>query len=358
MRWKVDLYLVLSNGKIFKGKAFGHVGNACGTVTFTTSMSGYTEAMSDPTLKGKIIVQAFPMCGNYGVNLSDMESDKLYPSVYISKEFCETPSNFRCEMTVEELMKKHKVIGLSQIDTRALVRIIRNEGEMLGIVTDSLENIDFEELKKQKIDFNISTSENYIFNEKGAFKVAVIDFGLKKSVLSCLQERGAALSVLNPKTAISEIEKGEYHGVVLSDGCTELLSNENYIDIAKKIVKMNVPSLGLGLGCLYLAKAFNLELTKLKTGHRGENQPVRCEGNRIFITSQSHSYTVDSASVESIANPYMINVNDGTVEGLKFLNSNAFGTLFKPEGAGGPHDGRFVFDDFLDMTKRCTNAVK
>lgn len=358
MRWKVDLYLVLSNGKIFKGKAFGHVGKACGTVTFTTSMSGYTEAMSDPAAQGKIIVQAFPMCGNYGVNLSDMESDKLYPSVYISKEFCETPSNFRCEITVEELMKKHKVIGLSQIDTRALVRIIRNEGEMLGLVTDSLENINFEELKNQKINLNVSTDENYIFNEKGDFKVAVIDFGVKKSVLKCLQERGAAVNILNPDKSLSEIEKGGYNGIVLSDGCTELLSNENYIDIAKKIAKMNVPVLGLGLGCLFLAKAFNLELTKLKTGHRGENQPVRCEGNKIFITSQSHSYTVDSASVKGVANPYMINVNDGTVEGLKFLNSNAFGVLFKPEAAGGPHDGRFVFDDFTDLIKRCLNAVK
>lgn len=349
-------YLVLENGKIFRGKRFGAEGEMTAEVVFTTGMTGYLETLTDPSYWGQIVTQTFPLIGNYGVIPADFESDVIGPRAYIVKHWCQAPSNFRSEGCLDTFFQEKNVIGLSEIDTRALTKTIREKGVMNGIITDSPETVDFEKLRAYRVTGAVkesSTKEAYTVKPEGQAmkKIALLDFGLKKNIWRELVNRGAEVTVCPCGTTAGEIRAMGVDGIMLSNGPGDPAENTEIIENLKEICKLNIPIFGICLGHQLLALAHGFQTEKLKYGHRGANQPVKnLETGRVYITSQNHGYAVVGESIDpKTARELYVNVNDGTCEGVRYLDCPAFTTQFHPEACGGPLDTRTLFDEFFAM---------
>lgn len=351
-------YLVLENGKIFRGERFGAEGEMTAEVVFTTGMTGYLETLTDRSYWGQMVVQTFPLIGNYGVIPADFESDAIGPSAYIVKHWCQAPSNFRSEGSLDTFFKERGVIGLSGVDTRTLTKIIREAGVMNGAITGDPAAVDFEALKAYRVTGAVkasSTKERYVVSPVGEVnkKIALLDFGLKKNIYRELVKRGAEVTVCPCTTTAQEIAAMGVDGIMLSNGPGDPAENVEIIANLREICKLGIPLFGICLGHQLLALAHGFQTEKLKYGHRGANQPVKnLETGRVYISSQNHGYAVVSGSIDGkTAKELFVNVNDGTCEGIRYLDCPAFSVQFHPEACGGPLDTQELFDQFFAMMK-------
>ena len=351
-------YLVLENGMIFEGQSFGASGDIVGEVVFATGMSGYLETLTDPSYYGQIIVQTFPLIGNYGIIPSDFEYPKVAPKAYIVKYPCQEPSNFRSQGDLDTFLREQNIIGLHGIDTRQLTKTLRSSGTMNGMITTKDPRaLDLSEVKNYKI-VNaleaVSKGERVIKNPEGVSKakqkVALLDFGAKKSIEDHLLERGCEVHIFPYNATADEILAINPDGVMLSNGPGDPAAPENdsIIAMLKTLIAKEVPIFGICLGHQLLALANGYQTEKLKFGHRGQNQPVKdLESGRVYITSQNHGYAVVDGGKA------FVNVNDRTCEGIDYGLS--FSVQFHPEAHGGPLDTTFLFDRFVErMEKHAT----
>lgn len=349
-----EVYICLENGQQFKGYRFGADGDIIGELVFTTGMGGYIETLTDPSYFGQIVMQTFPLIGNYGMISEDMESHKSYVSAYIVREKCDSPSNFRCESTLDSFLKSNDIIGVWGVDTREITKIIRESGVMNAVITSNPKDVDFDKIKEYKIEnavesvslkrAELSPSEEHRYN------VVLLDYGAKKNIVRELNKRGCNVAVMPYDTKAEDILKLGVDGVMLSNGPGDPSENTKAVEEIQKLVG-KVPVFGICLGHQLLALAMGGKTTKLKYGHRGVNQPVKnLESGRTYISSQNHGYAVVSESVtENGGIVSYINANDNTCEGVDYPDKKAFSVQFHPEACSGPHDTRFIFDKFIDM---------
>lgn len=351
---KQKAYLVLEDGTVYQGYFFGYEGEAIGEVVFCTSMVGYIETLTDPSYSGQIIVQTFPLIGNYGMISEDFESPAVCAKAYIVKEICEAPSNFRCEGDIDSFFKENKIVGMYGIDTRALTMKLRECGTMKGIITDDPAKAEADKIKAFSIKNAVAgVSAKEIYTEKsaeGRFSVAVYDFGVKKTLKDELLKRGCDLTVYPYDTAAETIIAADHDGVLLSNGPGDPKDNAAVVEEIKKLIAKDIPVFGVGLGHQLLALAFGFDTKKLPYGHRGANQPSKdLTSGRVYITNQNHGYVVDRSSVDcSAADIYFENVNDNTCEGITYKNKKAFSVQFYPESCVGALGSNFLFGRFID----------
>lgn len=349
------LYLILENGMVFEGEAFGSPGDVTGEIVFATGMTGYLETLTDKSYHGQIVLQTFPLIGNYGIIPSDFESPCIGPLAYIVKTPCRTPSNFRSEGDLGTFLRDRGIVGLYGIDTRALTKIIREHGVMNGRITKTPpEEVSMEKILSYKVKdavLKVSRSEPELYRaENSKYTVALFDFGLKENIRRELQKRGCDVWILPCTTTLDDILRLKADGIMLSNGPGDPADNTQIINNIKTITKMNIPIFGICLGHQLLALAGGLKTHKLKYGHRGANQPVKdIKTGRVYISSQNHGYAVSTESINpDIADLWFVNINDQTCEGLWYKRFPAFSVQFHPEACAGPQDTGFLFDLFIE----------
>ena len=342
-------YLVLNNGKIFEGTRIGAEGDGLGELVFTTGMTGYLETLTDPSYAGQIIMHTFPLIGNYGVIPADFEGASLARG-YVVRELCDTPSNFRSEYALDRFLKEHKIPGICGVDTRALTRMIREEGVMNALICDEVP-ADLTPIRDYKVKGGVamaSCKRAQVFPPAGEekYRVALLDYGAKHHIVESLQERGCRVMVLPHDSSAEDVLALKPDGLMLSNGPGDPKENVFEIQQLKKLL----PVFGICLGHQLAALALGGDTVKLKYGHRGANQPVKdVKLGHCFITSQNHGYAVVSESVKNIAELRYVNANDFSCEGLDYPKHNCFTVQFHPEASAGPHDTGFLFDRFIGM---------
>lgn len=349
-------YLVLQNGRVFEGKAFGAPGETVAEIVFTTGMTGYIETLTDRSYYGQAVVQTFPLVGNYGVITPDQESDCARVKAYIVREWCEEPSNFRSEGDIDAFLKKMGIPGLYGIDTRALTKVLRDSGVMNGMICDDPSHADPAAIAAYRVKDavpSVSTKEPlYTPAEDAKYTVALLDYGIKENIRRKLLARGCNVWLMPYDSTPEQIRAVHPDGVMLSNGPGDPIDNPASIETLRSLLRDgDLPIFGICLGHQLLALAAGFTTSKLKYGHRGVNQPARdLTTDRIYTTSQNHGYAVDVDSVDpKVAKLLFVNQNDGTCEGLQYLDAPAFSVQFHPEGCGGPQDTTFLFSKFLDM---------
>ena len=342
-------YLVLSSGAVFEGLALGAEGEGLGELVFTTNMCGYPETLTDPSYAGQIIMQTFPLIGNYGIIPEDFEGE-CRARGYVVREACEAPSNFRCQMTLDAFLKERGVPAIMGVDTREITRILREEGVMNALICDAVPS-DLSELRAYAIHGAVAAASvrerQEAPCENARFRVALLDYGAKHNIVRELNRRGCHVSILPHDTAAEDVLAGGYDGVMLSNGPGDPAENAFEIKHIQKLMG-KLPVFGICLGHQLMALAQGGETVKLKYGHRGANQPVRdLMGERTLITSQNHGYAVKADGAPGVLR--YINANDGTCEGLDYPEMNAFSVQFHPEACAGPQDAETLFDRFVAM---------
>ncbi|MBP5242607.1 MAG: glutamine-hydrolyzing carbamoyl-phosphate synthase small subunit [Clostridia bacterium] len=351
------VYVTLQNGKVFKGYRFGAEGDKIGELVFTTGMTGYIETLTDPSYYGQIVTQTFPLIGNYGIIPEDYESRKSFIFGYIVREKCETPSNFRCQKTLDDFLKEQGIVGVYGVDTRELTKIVREAGVMNAAIT-SKPFTDFEALKAYRVTDavkNVTIEKPETYNAGGKYKVAMYDFGAKKNIERELVKRDCEVIKLPASYTAEEVLALNPDGIMLTNGPGDPEENVEVIENLKKLAGKK-PIFGICLGHQLFALALGGKTKKMKYGHRGSNQPVKnTETGRVYISSQNHGYEVVSDSVKGRVS--FINANDNTCEGVDYDDINAYTVQFHPEACGGPHDANELFDKFIvNMQKQKENT--
>lgn len=358
-------YIVLANGMVLTGENFGAQGTSVGEVVFNTGMAGYEETLTDPSYYGQIITQTYPLVGNYGINREDAESARIWAFGYIVREACETPSNFRCQETLDAFLKEQGIIGVSGVDTRRLTRVLRESGVMNGAVTTEYDSpaaalADADLMARIRgyavtgaVDA-VTTQEFKTYQADGAPHVALFDFGSKANILRSLLQRGCKVTVVPALTAAAELKALGVDGIMLSNGPGDPAENTALIENLKEVTQMGLPVFGICLGHQLTALAHGAKTEKLKYGHRGVNQPVTdFAKDRTYITSQNHGYAVVADTVDpAVAAVSHVNANDQTVEGIRYQTIPCFTVQFHPEACGGPRDTGYLFDEFLSMMQK------
>lgn len=347
-------YLVLENGQIFKGIGFGAQGDTTGEVVFTTGMTGYLETLTDPSYYGQIVIQTFPLIGNYGVISPDFESPRPSLRGYIVRDWCETPSNFRSEGDLDSFLKENGIVGLCGIDTRALTRIIREHGVMNGKITADPAAVELETVKAYRVEQAIPsvTCENplYFSPEQKRRRVALWDFGAKENIRRELVKRDCEVVVMPASSTAEEILALSPNGVMLTNGPGDPADNMDIVKEIRRVCDSKMPVFGICMGHQLLALSQGARTVKLKYGHRGANQPVKnLDTGRVYITSQNHGYAVDASTLPANAVQNYINGNDGSCEGIRYTDIPAFSVQFHPEACAGPLDTGFLFDQFIRL---------
>lgn len=351
-------YLILENGTVFEGKAFGAEKETTGELVFTTAMTGYLETLTDPSYYGQVVIQTFPLIGNYGVIPADFESDSPSLKGYIVREWCQVPSNFRCEGDLDTFLKESGIPGIYGIDTRALTRIVREYGVLNCKISYSpdVTKEELDEIKNYVITEAVESTtikeKEHFDAENGDLNVVLMDFGAKHNIGRELVKRGCNLTVVPAHTTADEIKAMNPDGVMLSNGPGDPSDNTEIIAELKKLCDFGIPTFGICLGHQLLALSQGAKTEKLKYGHRGANQPAKeVETGRVYITSQNHGYAVVSDSMPENGKVSFANGNDNTCEGVNYTNMPAFSVQFHPEACGGPHDTAFLFDRFIELMK-------
>ncbi len=361
---KQPAILILEDGTIFNGTAFGKTGTSTGEICFNTGMTGYQEVFTDPSYYGQVLIMNNAHIGNYGVKKGDVESDSVKVKAVIGRNLEEKYSRFMADASLQEYFAAQGVVAIDGIDTRALVAHIRTQGAMNCII--SSETTDVEKLKKElkqvpsmdglELASAVSTNEPYFLgDEKSALRIAVLDFGIKKNILNCLVERGAYVKVHNAKTGFEELEKFKPHGYFISNGPGDPAPMDYAIKTVKQILAAGKPLFGICLGHQLLALANDIPTFKMHHGHRGLNHPVKnVISGKSEITTQNHGFGVDPKAVKANANVEIthVNLNDESIEGIRIKNKPAFSVQYHPEATPGPHDSRYLFDEFIKMINR------
>ncbi len=366
-----DAYLVLQDGQVYKGKAIGKIGTTGGEICFNTGMTGYQEIYTDPSYFGQIIVNTTSHIGNYGTIDSEQESENPKINGLVVNAFSRDYSRKVAEDSLDDYLKHHQVVGISEIDTRKLVRHIRHQGAMNAIISSEL--TDLEEIKKKlstvpdmdglELASQVSTKEPYFTgDEQAPIKVAVLDLGVKKSILKNFAQRGCYLQVFPARTTYEEMEAWGPHGYFVSNGPGDPAPMDYAVTTVKKILEHDHPVFGICLGHQILALACGVSTYKMHHGHRGINHPViNLERGLCEVTSQNHGFGVDAAQIKAADHLIVThkNLNDETVEGMRVLAKPAFSVQYHPEASPGPHDSRYLFDQFLGIIKNTqTETVK
>lgn len=353
--------LVLEDGTVYEGKGFGAETQNFGEVVFNTSMTGYQEILTDPSYCGQIVTMTYPLIGNYGINPEDFESRKPFVLGFVAREFCDVPSNWRANKAIDQYLKENGIPGITGIDTRALTRRLRNHGTMGGVIATG-DSIDIEETKKRVIGhpdlmgtdhvLKVTVKESYTLDNNG-HRVVLMDFGAKDNIARSLHNLGCEVVVVPATTTAEEVLALNPDGIMLSNGPGD---PEN-VDFAIKAVKQlfgKKPIFGICLGHQIIGLALGGRTYKLKFGHRGANHPVKdLITGKVHITSQNHGFTVDADSLNSDEVMVShINLNDGTVEGLKLRNLPVFSVQYHPEAAPGPWDSDYLFKQFIDLIEK------
>ena len=356
-------YLILENGTVFEGVSFGAEKETTGELVFTTAMTGYLETLTDPSYFGQVVIQTFPLIGNYGVIPADFESDSPALKGYIVREWCQVPSNFRSEGDLDTFLKSKGVPGICGIDTRALTRIVREYGVLNCKIqyTPDITDEEMQALKDYKIVQTVESTTiqepEIVDTDKEDYHVVVMDFGAKHNIGRELNKRNCQITVVPAHTTAEEILALKPDGIMLSNGPGDPKENTAVIEELKKLCESGLPLFGICLGHQLLALARGGETEKLHYGHRGANQPVKeLASGRVFITSQNHGYAVVSDSLPEDAEVSFVNGNDGTCEGVNYTDIPAFSVQFHPEACGGPQETSFLFDRFLKMMDEHKNA--
>ena len=352
---QMKAFLILEDGTVFTGTSIGSTRDMISEIVFNTSMTGYLEVLPDPSYAGQAVVMTYPLIGNYGIT-PDMESLKAWPDGYIVRELSRMPSNFRCEGTIQDFLKKYDIPGIAGVDTRALTKILREKGTMNGMITTN-ENYDLDEviskLKNYKVEgvvSKVTCEEKYVLEGTGK-KVALLDLGAKKNIAKSLNDRGCEVTVYPADTTAEEIIASNPDGIMLSNGPGDPAECTSIIKEIKKLYETDIPIFAICLGHQLMALATGGTTYKLKYGHRGGNHPVKdLQTGRVYISSQNHGYVVDEDKIDpNVAVPAFKNVNDGTNEGLAYVGKNIFTVQFHPEACPGPQDSGYLFDRFLEM---------
>lgn len=346
-------YLILQDGQVFEGVRFGAETDTVGELVFTTGMCGYVETLTDPSYAGQIVMQTYPLIGNYGIIREDFEGACCVKG-YVVREYCDTPSNFRTDCDLDTYLKEKGVPGLCGVDTRELTRIIREHGVMNAAICDEIP-ADLTPIKTYAITgvveaVSCKEPDRYQAEGEERFRVSLLDYGAKRNIVRELQKRGCTVTVLPATTSAEEILAADPDGVMLSNGPGDPAENTYQIEQIRKLLG-KVPMFGICLGHQLTALAAGGSTYKLKYGHRGVNQPVRdLNGVRTYITSQNHGYAVDGDTVK-LGKVRFVNANDGTCEGIDYPELKAFTVQFHPEACTGPKDTSFLFDQFVELMK-------
>ncbi len=350
-------YLILEDGTVFAGTSIGSRKSVTAEIVFNTSMTGYLEVLTDPSYAGQAVVMTYPLIGNYGIT-PDMESARGWAKGYIVRELADTPSNFRCEGTLQEFLKQQDITGITGIDTRSLTKRLREKGTMNGMITtdpeyDLVKIIpEVREYKIVNAVMQVTCKEKYTIPGEGV-RVAILNLGEKDNIVNSLSRRGCEVTVYPADTAAEEILGNMPDGIMLSNGPGDPKSCTSIIKEIKKLYAGEVPIFAICLGHQLMALANGAKTYKLKYGHRGGNHPVKdIEDGRVYITSQNHGYAVDAVSMDpAVAREAFVNVNDGTNEGFRYVGKKIFTVQFHPEASPGPLDTGWLFDRFLDMMR-------
>lgn len=389
-------FLILEDGTVFEGTHIGADKEIISEIVFNTSMAGYLEVLTDPSYAGQAVCMTYPLIGNYGICKDDMESLKPWPDGFIVHELSRIPSNFRCDMTIQQFLEENQVPGIAGIDTRALTKILREKGTMNGMITTN-ENYDFAQIQPRlkayttgKVVERVTCKEKYVVKptlkleengplsgaarfdkdsyEKGVreprptlvkelngagLRVALMDFGAKANIAHSLAERGCEVTVFPALTPAEEIIAMQPDGIMLSNGPGDPKECTSIIEEIRKLYATDIPIFAICLGHQLMALANGCDTHKMKYGHRGGNHPVKdLATGRVYISSQNHGYVVDADKLDpKVAVPAFINVNDGTNEGLAYTGKNIFTVQYHPEACPGPQDSRYLFDRFIRMMK-------
>ena len=365
-RCSLKAILALADGTIFEGESVGIPGHALGEVVFDTAMVGYQQAFTDPSLGGQILTLTYPLIGNYGTNDDDYESPQCQIAGLVVKEICDVPSNFRNTESLGDFLTRHKVVGIEGVDTRALTRRLRNVGVMMGAIStgetpeEALRRIgDNPGYGEMDLVQQVSTPEPYEWRPKNApaddrerLKIAVIDYGIRVSILRSLYQLGCQPTVLPCTVTADDVLSGRPDGVLLSPGPGAPERLRPQVETVRGLLG-SVPIFGICLGNQLLGHALGGNTFKLKFGHRGGNHPVRCElTGRVRITSQNHGYAVDRDSIaKTPAAVSQVSLNDGTVEGLECPELRAFSIQYHAEASPGPLDSKGIFGQFVQRIR-------
>jgi carbamoyl-phosphate synthase small subunit len=353
--------LILEDGNVFYGKAFGKIGTATGEVCFNTGMTGYQEVFTDPSYYGQVLIMNSVHIGNYGVKAGDVESDGVKVKAVIGRNLEEKYSRFMADASLQEYFVAQQVVAIDGIDTRALVAHIRTQGAMNCIISSEILNIEelTAELKKVpsmdglELASVVSTSKEYFLgDEKSKLRIAVLDFGIKKNILNCLVERGAYVKVHPAKTTFENLQEFKPDGYFISNGPGDPAPMDYAITTVKQILAANKPLFGICLGHQLLALANDIPTFKMHHGHRGLNHPVKnIISGKSEITTQNHGFGVDPKAVRANINVEIthVNLNDESIEGIRLKNKPAFSVQYHPEATPGPHDSRYLFDEFISL---------
>lgn len=349
-------FLILEDGHVFEGTSIGSTREVISEIVFNTSMTGYLEVLTDPSYAGQAVCMTYPLIGNYGVCYEDMESKRPWPDGYIVRELSRIPSNFRSNGTIQEFLVKYDIPGIAGIDTRSLTKLLREKGTMNGMITTN-ENYNIDEVIPRLKEYRVTgvvmatTCKEKEHLKGEGFKVALMDLGAKNNIAKSLNDRGCDVTVYPADTKAETILSANPDGIMLSNGPGDPKECTDIIEEIKKLYESKVPMFAICLGHQLTALATGADTHKMKYGHRGGNHPVKdLKSGRVYISSQNHGYVVDETTVNpDIAEVAFLNVNDKTVEGLRYKNGSVFTVQFHPEACPGPQDSGLLFDEFITM---------
>jgi len=364
MENRIPAVLVLADGTVFHGVATGKIGTTTGEIAFNTGMTGYQEVFTDPSYFGQILIMTTAHIGNYGVHVTEIESEAMKIAGLVTKKFSEIYSRPSAEGSLEDFMLKSETVGIADVDTRALVRHIRSKGAMNAII--SSENLEISELKKilaqapsmdgLELSSKVSTVEPYEAKAENAqYKVSLIDYGVKRNIVNCLVERGCHVKVFPHNASKADLDAFNPDGYFLSNGPGDPAAMPNAVEVVKELVNSGKPLFGICLGHQILGLSQGLKTEKMFTGHRGANQPViNLKTGKGEITSQNHGFVITKESIDENPNINITHqhLNDHSVAGMELVGKPVFSVQYHPEASAGPHDSRYLFDEFIESLKK------